>query len=762
MKRFVAGVLFFCIQWVAFGQTNGERSFFRDVLIKSDTLQFRHSKDLITYGDEKHLAFYYNLPDEVCELILYPWHDSNIKSIELARSTDYVQLDSLLLMNSEYFKTRVKFINLNKSKFMSFVFSIRTEDSDKPITQEIKIFPYTKTTANFLPSDDELYIGEEKIFDLLTNNQSNIRITNEWTTGQNINYRVSEKNGQLRIHLLPSVLGQQTVSVVLQTNRPFVNDRKDLIYDLPAITRTFKVKNSRLAFLNIDKQEVTYDDETRLQGLELQIDGNRQLQVNKTYRLENQELPGGALIAELFVKRLMANDKAWCILRPYNLHRQAEGYLYIKDGDDPKFITNLSITPKTTIRKIEVMHEGEDWTSNLTVYPNETVEVKIEGEGLHKAKFRWEDVLDASTDSSIRNENVWYFRLKIPININKRKVNLLNNLNNTGYALNVREYQIPHQLDFISLNLGKGNVPLSKINPTVIQRYTIKDITLGFDNSKIDDDHKLYGKQYVDLDIRIIGKTGELIELKTIKNLVICPNEKSPRAAFYKDNACTNSDISLNTQLNNKTYNLTDFSKIQLEIKQASEKYTEPVNSKKVEIVLQRKAVFDIDLSFPAGLLIQNLGLTQSEKEEMDTYNTNNATYQLELAAYQQELAAWTANPVGTKPTFSSTAPTKPEKAAFTDNLGGISMAIIMQFSFPDPEKVGKTKPYRVGAGFLAINAFNFSTNAKRDLAAVALASVYPIRTSKLFSLPIHIGVGYKFQDKIPFVMLSPGIGIRF
>jgi hypothetical protein len=108
------------------------------------------------------------------------------------------------------------------------------------------------------------------------------------------------------------------------------------------------------------------------------------------------------------------------------------------------------------------------------------------------------------------------------------------------------------------------------------------------------------------------------------------------------------------------------------------------------------------------------------------------------------------------------TAPSKPQKAVFTDNLGGISLALIMQFSFPDAEKVGRMKPYRLGAGFLAINTFNFSQSAQRDLAAVALASVYPIKPGKLFSLPIHFGFGYKFQDKIPFIMLSPGIGVRF
>ncbi len=63
-----------------------------------------------------------------------------------------------------------------------------------------------------------------------------------------------------------------------------------------------------------------------------------------------------------FYPQQLANNRVLCILRPYNYHRITDGYLYIKDGDDPRFITNLNITPKTTITRVSVMHEGGDWT----------------------------------------------------------------------------------------------------------------------------------------------------------------------------------------------------------------------------------------------------------------------------------------------------------------------------------------------------------------------------------------------------------------
>jgi hypothetical protein len=203
--------------------------------------------------------------------------------------------------------------------------------------------------------------------------------------------------------------------------------------------------------------------------------------------------------------------------------------------------------------------------------------------------------------------------------------------------------------------------------------------------------------------------------------------------------------------LGNKTYNMDDFSRIQMEFKHESDKYSDGGFTKQVDVVLQRTVMFDLDVSFPTGLLIQNLGKTKTEKEAWSTYDTEYAQYVVDVERYKK-------GEIVVEPT----SPTKPTKVTFTDNLGGISLALIMQFSFPDAEKVGSLKPYKLGAGFLAINTFNFSSSASRDLAVVFLGSFYPVKPGKIFSLPIHIGFGYKFQDAIPFFMLSPGIGISF
>ena len=91
---------------------------------------------------------------------------------------------------------------------------------------------------------------------------------------------------------------------------------------------TFNVKTSRLKYLNIDKREITMDENTRKQGVEVQLDNTKPLEINRTYRVEDQENPGGTLIAEIFTRSFLSNNKVLCYLRTYNYHRGSEGYSY--------------------------------------------------------------------------------------------------------------------------------------------------------------------------------------------------------------------------------------------------------------------------------------------------------------------------------------------------------------------------------------------------------------------------------------------------
>ena len=184
--------------------------------------------------------------------------------------------------------------------------------------------------------------------------------------GENLNYRISKTFNQIRIHIVAKSLGRQVVSVPLKLKRPMLNENREAVFDLPLIEHAFIVRQSRLQFLNVDRNEVTLDDSTQRQGIEIQIDNSRLLKMQKTYRIEKQEEPGGSLVAEIYTKNSLTNNQVLCVLRVYNYHRKSDGYLYIKDGDAARFITNFEITPKTTISRISILRNGV-WSQNLSV-----------------------------------------------------------------------------------------------------------------------------------------------------------------------------------------------------------------------------------------------------------------------------------------------------------------------------------------------------------------------------------------------------------
>ena len=167
-------------------------------------------------------------------------------------------------------------------------------------------------------------------------------------------------------------------------------------------------------------------------------------------------------------------------------------------------------------------------------------------------------------------------------------------------------------------------------------------------------------------------------------------------------------DINLNDFINNKTSNLQEWSTIDLEFSHQHDKYASDGYTKKVKIYLSRKINYDIDVSFPAGLLILKAG-------END---------------------------------FS--------------NFGGISFAMMAQMSFYHPNKVAKLRPFKFGAGFIALDAFNFSDNSSnRDLGLVVLGSLYPTSSENRLSFPLFVGYGYLLKQQKTFFLIGPGIRVR-
>ncbi len=682
-----------------------------------DTLKFNSNDNQINYQNKKHLAFYYSRNNEIAEVLLYPKKNINFTRLSLIPSADFQIVDSIIKVNN-YYRFKVQFNNITRSNFLKFAFNVTVDTFS--YLHEINLFPFTKFDFKIKIPNDELYVGEEREIEILSSLPDNIRISPIWTTGNPIDYRILEKDGRLLLYLLPNQVGRQKLNVRLSTYKPGLNDKKEPEFEF-FIQQDVIVKTSRLQFISFDQKEYQLDEDTRYNGIDVQIDFNRLIQLNKVYRIDNSEKPDGALIAELYTKSVVSNNKILCKLRVFNYHRQQSGYLYIKDCDETKFITNFSVIPKTQITNISILREGKDWVNNLNVYPGEIIEVKIQGEALHRAKINFEDVLLlSSSDSVMVSENELRYKIKIPLDINKKQIQIYNHGRYTGFSLSVREYQHARNYDFVSVNYGEKTKNLTDIHGPILFDKTVNDIVFTFDFDKIDNLQQIFGKQYLKFDIQISNLRNDLIELRTINNVTICPSKFSPRYDYYDKKDCWNGDLRLNKYLRKKTFDLDEWSKINITISHDPSKHSGETYTKEVEIILKRRYKFDIDVSFPAGLI------TVYRKTKVD----------------------------------QSTG--ESQRVTEFGNLGGVSMAMIAQFSFYHPQKIAVLRPYKVGAGFIALNAFNLSSNnTNQDLAFVILGSLYPTSRDNRLSFPLFLGGGYKMLDKSWMFLIGPGIRIR-
>ena len=683
----------------------------RTLSLTLDTTRYTLGEQMLTVADEPRLYFYYHLDDQAAELSLTPAAPG--RPPRLLSSADYVLQDSLVAGPDGVYHGTLRFRNLTGTPFIRLAFAPAADSAGGAARarQVVSLLPLTTTTLDARLADSELYIGEEKVIELSTNNLANVRPMVEWTKNQAIDYKLTREKNGLFLHLLPNALGAHAVVLRAQAERPRLDGAGRLTYQLPPLRFDFVVKASRLRFLTPERKDVVYDEAGRTQGTEFVLDDGHNFELRRTYRIEAQQEPGGALVAELFTRSYLSNDRVLCTLRVYNTHRQADGYLFIKDGDLARYITNFDITPRPRIAVLSVLHRGGDWSSSATVTPGETVDVRLEGESLLKGRYHFDGATIVPSDSSTRSEKAVIYRVQVPLSIVRKRIVIFDGNTATDYGLNVQEARRPHPLNFVQVNYGAGPRPITQLNGPVLYDRTIPDVVFSFNTNAIDESGALYGRQYLTLDVRTVDDKGNLIDQRSVDQLVVCPGESSPRYAYYQGNDCQVGTFSLNSLLGRKTYDLDAWYRIIITVKDDARQYTAKGYTQTVELVLRRHVNFDISVSFPAGLLTRYAG-------------TNSYT-----------------------------------------SFGGISLATLAQLSFYAPDRINKLRPYRIGAGFVALNAFNLSSGTadspiQRDLGIVIIGSVVPVRTGARLSFPLYLGGGYLLSESKPFLLFGPGIGV--
>jgi hypothetical protein len=683
-----------------------QHNWLKDIIFRIDTNVVSYKKDKILYQNKEVIPLRYRVNQEIVEISILLQNNKNIKEIKVGSSKFYNIIESPEKKESDIISYTIQFIDATIANFVKHKIFVITYDNDTTIL-EISLQPISDQQIQIFPSQDELYVGEEVTWELITNIPENILTSNIWTEKETYRYRIIEQGGNKYLQLIPTQIGKQQFMIEVPLYKPII-ENKNFKYTYTFTTPSFNVKPGRLAYLNITPSEFVLQDILTDNIYEAQIDNNRLLKLNKTYRIEDRE-DKGVLIAELYTQKAISGNKVLCDVYVYNLHSIDKGVLYIKDGDEAKFITNFVVLPKTQFQSISISYDGKNWSTTPNVKPGDNVIVRIEGQSLHKSNLIFKGLDIKNIDTIFISSQTIEYRLYIPYNIYIPRIEIVNYNNPTGLYLNIVEHQRPRDYDFLSIDFGEGFINLEDIMAPIFYNKSIKNIVLKGNPNKIDEGEDLYGKQYLEIEVRIVGSRGEVIELIPWQDFTICPDTNSIRYQHYNKDDCSALEMSFNEILYKKTYSLDPWSRIIITIRHKKEKYTYQIPQKVVEIICERRFGFDIEVSFPAGLL---------------TIMPNSSQI---------------------------------------SNLNGVSMAMIAQFSFYQKQRYAKLLPIKVGAGFIALNAFNFSsTNIHRDMSLVALISLYPTTKDRKLNFPLYMGGGYFLSENKFFFLVGPGIQVSF
>lgn len=684
----------------------------QDVIILSDSNHYTLQKHTISFRQSPSLYFEVTKPNQAIELSFITNPNDSITNIQLLPSPGYMQLDSVINIANNRFLVDVKLTNIFEVAFPKIL--IKMFSRHRTVTQEVKLYPFIFPVFEDQNPQIEIFNNQEIEVPLPIQNVLMVKAPKHWQTEGILEYKLLKSNEGLSLLIKPNAIGLQSLTVGMESVKPYLDSLGVSSTALLNFRITVRVVRSKFNYLNFTESTYFFEPQGE-KAITVWFDYNPNIKLNKTYRIEDQETPGGRLVAEVFTRAYVENqNKVIASMRTYALHQVEGGMLYVKEGDKNRFFTNFNILPKPFIEKVSILRPGKDWTESPIVYPGEEIELKVQGKGLASSLIRFADgKYPAQPDTIRKNNQVRFFTLSIPATIKERSVPISLNHNTTSFELLVNEYQRPRPLDFITINYGNGEHPLTSetFYKPALYHGEIGDIVITSHNDKIDSDDEFYGVQYVDVELRLWDKNNRQIELRNISNVKLVPDKSSIRHLSYNHENESAHVLRINDILVNKTYDLRPWSKVEITVQHHKERYGGQGYEAKAIIYRSDNFAVDIEVSFPAGLLVV---------------------------------------PIGSSSEVSS--------------LTGLSVASMANFTFYKKGKIKKEQPLRLGLGFIALNAINSiaSSTDESDIGAVALASFQPLHSDSKINFPLYAGFGYLFKSENLFLLIGPGIKFTF
>ena len=620
----------------------------REFVIRNDTASYSSNSETFFYNGQSHFFVHVAKEKPVCELNIFPQIIDSIKTVWLVPSPDFNVIDSLRLTENKSFTGRIRFGDLSPSSFPQITIGIRLTDGSTHY-KEYKLFNYT---IPFIENDKTIscFTGQECKTELVATHIDQLKIPIGWQQVDNVDYRFTIEGDHLFIIARSHASGVHDLSLNFQSIFTFPDNQNQLTNTIQRTIIHLISQPGKLSFLTCDTTVFYLNTQNNIHNIIVNF--SKELVIGRNYRIEEDQAANDGLVAELTPNVVIGNNqKILCKLHLYALHDFSQGNLLVKDGSDSHFLINLEIAPLPEVDRVWIDREGQDRTDILTVFPSEDVVVRFEGKGLRLAEFVFESCF-SKRDSLLTFDDVSVWHVHIPANIDLKNIGIRMNSHLIRFAFYLKENCRPHPLDFISLNYGYE--PINCLSPEFDKPVTTKSpmrcMNLIFDPDKIDSAENLYGKQYLDVDIKIYSADNTLEEFQQVNDIVVCPGKNSPRNNFYDSKDCSSNIIDLNDYLLHKTYELDAWEKVEIILQHHTASYNEKGYRRKLTIIHQRYTTFSLQAGFPTGLVIKKFG-------------TNEHT-------------------IG--------------------DLSGISVAFLGQMKFYDHNRINKARPYGLGFGILA------------------------------------------------------------
>jgi len=400
-----------------------------------------------------------------------------------------------------------------------------------------------------------------------------------------------------------------------------------------------------------------------------------------------------------------------------------KGVATIWDSTRKILLTDIEIKPNPQVQKVEILRLS-DWTENLTVRPDERFLLKISGENLINANLNFNSSAISTIPQAANTNNVAIYEVNIADNIQEKEVDMIIN-EGVVTVLKVEEYQIPCPLNYFT-SINTDYLALTSDDYVYSSKSFSKlndHLLISFDANMIDDNKKMYGVQYIVIEVKVLDNENNIIGVPILKKYYIKP-KNGPRASHYVNpktdiySELSGNSIDIKSLLPSepKLNQLNDYKPwetIEISISTDENIYKERGYKKRIVLVNKQTIVIKPSLTIPTGLYVYREG------------GLSDATGISATALYQ------------------------------------------VQFYYGNKKKI----PLNLGAGFIGLDAINFvsnkdstDTDGTQDLGIISMLTIdnfiKPDRKSNI-SFAIHIGGGYLLNNKKWFWLIGPGIIIK-